>query len=62
MSLADLARAVRERRVSSAELVSDSLERIERQDGPVNAVVLVRGDDALRHGDELGHSLVKVRE
>jgi Asp-tRNA(Asn)/Glu-tRNA(Gln) amidotransferase A subunit family amidase len=47
MPLAELAAAVSERRVSSAELVGASLERIDRLDGPVNAVVLVRGDDAL---------------
>ncbi len=45
--LAELASAVRERRVSSAELVRMSLERIERLDGPINAVIRLRAEDAL---------------
>jgi Asp-tRNA(Asn)/Glu-tRNA(Gln) amidotransferase A subunit family amidase len=47
MPLSELASAVRERRVSSQELVEMSLERIDRLDGPLNAVVLNRGEDAL---------------
>jgi Asp-tRNA(Asn)/Glu-tRNA(Gln) amidotransferase A subunit family amidase len=39
MSLTELAAAVREGRVRSSDLVSTSFERIERGDGPVNAVV-----------------------
>jgi len=46
VSLAELAAAVRERRASSRELVVESLARIERSDGPVNAVVLLCPDDA----------------
>ena len=46
MSLIELAASVREARVSSRELVAESLARIERFDGPVNAVVLVCADDA----------------
>jgi Asp-tRNA(Asn)/Glu-tRNA(Gln) amidotransferase A subunit family amidase len=42
MSLTDLAAAVRERRVSAEELVRTSLERIERLDAPLNAVIRVR--------------------
>jgi Asp-tRNA(Asn)/Glu-tRNA(Gln) amidotransferase A subunit family amidase len=42
MSLAELAAAVRERRVSSEALVRSSLERIERLNPPLNAVILVR--------------------
>jgi Asp-tRNA(Asn)/Glu-tRNA(Gln) amidotransferase A subunit family amidase len=47
MSLASLALAVRERRVSAVELVTRSLDRIQRLDGPVNAVVRIRADEAL---------------
>jgi Asp-tRNA(Asn)/Glu-tRNA(Gln) amidotransferase A subunit family amidase len=47
MSLAGLASAVRERRVSAVELVTRSLDRIQRLDGPVNAVVRIRADEAL---------------
>ncbi len=47
MMLAELAGAVRERTVASEELVRRSLERIERLDGPVNAVVALRADEAL---------------
>lgn len=46
MSLVELAASVREARVSSRELVAESLARIERFDGPVNAVVLLCADDA----------------
>jgi Asp-tRNA(Asn)/Glu-tRNA(Gln) amidotransferase A subunit family amidase len=45
--LAELAAAVRERRVSSEELVRRSLERIERLDEPIHAVVALRADEAL---------------
>jgi Asp-tRNA(Asn)/Glu-tRNA(Gln) amidotransferase A subunit family amidase len=45
--LAELASAVRERRASSAELVQMSLERIERLDGPINAVIRLRAEEAL---------------
>jgi Asp-tRNA(Asn)/Glu-tRNA(Gln) amidotransferase A subunit family amidase len=45
--LAELAAAVRERRASSEELVRTSLDRIDRLDGPINAVVALRADEAL---------------
>jgi Asp-tRNA(Asn)/Glu-tRNA(Gln) amidotransferase A subunit family amidase len=45
--LAALAAAVRERRVASEELVRRSLERIDRLDGPIGAVVALRPDAAL---------------
>ncbi|MFN8233753.1 MAG: amidase [Actinomycetota bacterium] len=44
--LAELAAAVRERRISSEELVRRSLERIERLDGPIGAVIALRADEA----------------
>ena len=42
MTIADLAAAVRERRVGAEELVRMSLDRIERLNGPLNAVMLIR--------------------
>ena len=47
MPLQELAASVRERRTSAEELVAESLGRIERLDGPINAVVRTRGDEAL---------------
>ena len=47
MPLAELAAAVREGRITSSALVAESLRRIEAGDGPVNAVVLRRDEDAL---------------
>ena len=44
--LAALGAAVREGRVSAVSLVAESLGRIERFDGPINAVVRTRGDGA----------------
>ena len=45
--LHEIAAAVREGRVSAEALVAESLGRIERLDGPINAVVRRRGDGAL---------------
>ena len=45
--LAELAQAVRERRVSAVELVSDSLARIERHNAELNAVTALRAEPAL---------------
>jgi Asp-tRNA(Asn)/Glu-tRNA(Gln) amidotransferase A subunit family amidase len=47
MSLQEIAASVREARASAGSLVAESLERIERLDGPINAVVRTRGEDAL---------------
>ena len=62
--LAELAAAVRERRVSAHELVTMALERIDRWNPALNAVILVRADEALAEaaavderiagGDEVG--------
>jgi Asp-tRNA(Asn)/Glu-tRNA(Gln) amidotransferase A subunit family amidase len=46
MPLHELAMSVRSRAVSAEALVAESLGRIERLDGPINAVVLTRGDGA----------------
>jgi Asp-tRNA(Asn)/Glu-tRNA(Gln) amidotransferase A subunit family amidase len=48
-----LANAVRTRRVSSHQLVERVLERIARLDGPLNAVVALRGELALGEAQEL---------
>lgn len=47
MSLAELARAVRERTVSAVELVTESLARIERLNPSLNAVTELRAERAL---------------
>ena len=62
--LAELAAAVRERRISSEELVRTSLERIERLNPDLNAVIALRADEAVQEaraidgrvaaGDEVG--------
>ncbi len=44
--LAELAAAVRERRVSAVDLVTRSLERIERLNPALNAVIALRADEA----------------
>jgi Asp-tRNA(Asn)/Glu-tRNA(Gln) amidotransferase A subunit family amidase len=60
--LVELARAVRERRVSPVELVEESLRRIDRLGPPINAVVRVHADEALAaaramaDGDDAGRS------
>ena len=45
--LAELAAAVRERRASARELVTLALERIDRLNPALNAVILVRAEEAL---------------
>ena len=45
--LSDLAQAVRQRRVSAVELVAESLARIERHNGELNAVTALRAEQAL---------------
>jgi Asp-tRNA(Asn)/Glu-tRNA(Gln) amidotransferase A subunit family amidase len=44
--LAAIAAAVRQRQTSARELVERSFARIEQLDGPINAVVAIRDDDA----------------
>src|SRR5919201_2547556 len=51
--LAELADAVRSRRVSAFELVTESLARIERGNPALNAVTLVRGEQALEEARAL---------
>lgn len=51
--LVELAEAVRSRRVSAAELVRRSLERIERLNPALNAVTMIRADEALSEASAL---------
>lgn len=53
MTLTGLASAVRERRVSSRELVRMSLERIERSNPVLNAVIALRAEEALAEAEAL---------
>lgn len=55
--LADLAIAVRERRVSAVELVSTSLDRIDRTNPVVNAVVSLRAEEALAEAVDMDRRL-----
>jgi Asp-tRNA(Asn)/Glu-tRNA(Gln) amidotransferase A subunit family amidase len=48
---AELAAAVRDGRVTPRQLVEDALNRIERYDGDLNAVVALRADAALAEAD-----------
>ena len=57
MGLERIGRAVRERRVSAVELVRRSLERIERLDGDLNAVVALRAEPALEEAAALDRRL-----
>ena len=58
MSLAEISSAVRERRVSAVELVRTSLERIERLDPPLNAVIATRPEEALAEAEALDARIV----
>ena len=51
--LQELSSAVREGRVSPRELVEESLRRIEKANGELNAVVALRAEDALAEADSL---------
>lgn len=51
--LAELADAVRTRHVSAVELVTMALERIDRMNPALNAVTMVRADEALAEAREL---------
>jgi Asp-tRNA(Asn)/Glu-tRNA(Gln) amidotransferase A subunit family amidase len=53
MRLQDIAAAVRQREVTAVELVRRSLERVERLDGELNAVVALRAEAALEEAAAL---------
>ena len=52
MGRAELAAAVREGRITPRQLVEESLRRIEKANGDLNAVVALRADDALAEADD----------
>ena len=60
--LTELASGVRERRVSAAELVTRSLERIQKLDPSLNAVVAIRGEEALADATELDARVARGEE
>ncbi|WP_330336532.1 amidase [Streptomyces sp. NBC_00557] len=53
-SAAEIAAAVREKRVTPREVVAEHLARIERLDGRIGAFRKVRGEAALAEADEVG--------
>ncbi len=55
----ELADAVRSKRVSSRELVGRALERIEKHDGDLNAVVRVVGDEASKQAAALDERIAR---
>ena len=56
-SAADLAKAIRARKVSSREVVGAHLDRIEATNGRVNALTVVLQEEALRSADEADRRL-----
>ena len=54
MTLASLAAAIRDGKLSPREAVQAALERIERADPALNAFLTVRADEALAEADALG--------
>ena len=57
MSLTAMAQALRTRRVSSRELVAESLRRIERLNPTLNAFITVTGETALAEAAQRDHEL-----
>ncbi|HJU47658.1 MAG TPA: amidase, partial [Gaiellaceae bacterium] len=53
MTLAALARRLREGELTPREAVESSLERIERLDGELNAFISVRAEEALAEADDV---------
>ena len=51
-SAANLAKAIREKKISSQEVIQAHLDRIEAVNHKVNAVTVVLGEDALRTASE----------
>jgi Asp-tRNA(Asn)/Glu-tRNA(Gln) amidotransferase A subunit family amidase len=60
--LRELASAVRDRRVSARELVALSLERIERANPEIGAVVVLRPEDALAEATDLDERVAKDQD
>ncbi len=57
MSAGDLARAIREKQLSSREVITSHLERIEAVNGEINAITDVLADQALAAADEADRTL-----
>ena len=57
MSSGDLARAIREKKLSSREVITPHLERIEAVNGELNAITDVLADQALAAADEADRAL-----
>jgi Asp-tRNA(Asn)/Glu-tRNA(Gln) amidotransferase A subunit family amidase len=61
-TIRELAAAVRERRVGARELVGESLRRIAERDGPINAVVALRAEEALAEAAALDERIIRGEE
>ncbi len=59
MTLLELSAAVRERHVSAVELVRTSLDRIERLNPPLNAVIALRPEEALLEAKDLDERVAR---
>lgn len=59
MSVGDLARAIREKKLSSREVITSHLERIEAVNGKLNAITDVMADQALAAADEADRALAR---
>ena len=59
LGVADLARAIREKTVSSREVIKSHLDRIEAVNAKVNAVTVVLAEEALKAADEADRALVR---
>lgn len=59
LGVADLARAIREKKVSSREVVQSHLERIEAVNAKLNAVTVVLREEALQAADEADNALAQ---
>jgi len=57
MSAGDLARAIREKKLSSREVITSHLERIEAVNGELNAITDVMADEALAAADKADRAL-----
>ena len=60
-SAVDIARAIRDKKISSVEVVEAHLDRIQEVNPQLNAVVLVTGDEAMAQAREADEELAKGR-
>src|SRR5713226_7860629 len=59
LGVAELAKAIREKQVSSREVVQAHLDRINAVNGRLNAVTVVLHEEALRAAEEADQALAK---